>query len=127
MSNLSTAAVILATLITVYAIAMYVTDLCTRRGDQIIAGVTEGVVMSSKARWMAVYCQWMPSAAFLVGFLFLAAAGLLMIAKQITNPEVALFARGCAGFFAIGGVFWGVIGSIYLAHMISAVRDSQRK
>jgi hypothetical protein len=69
----------------------------------------------------------MPSAAFLVGFLFLAAAGLLMIAKQITNPEVALFARGCAGFFAIGGVFWGVIGSIYLAHMISAVRDSQRK
>ena len=44
MSDISTAAVILATLITVYAIAMYVTDLCTRRGDQIIGvGHDEGV------------------------------------------------------------------------------------
>jgi len=126
MSNLATAAVILATLVTVYAIAMYVTDLCTRRGDQIISGVTEGVPMSPKDRWMALYAQWLPYAAFLVGFLLMVALGLLTTAKQIENPELALFARGCAGFFVMGGIFWGVIGSIYLAHMISAVRVSQR-
>jgi hypothetical protein len=83
--------------------------------------------MSAKDRWMALYAQWLPYAAFLVGFVLMVALGLLTIAKQVDNPEIALFARGCAGFFVIGSVFWGVVGSIYLAHMASAVRGSQHE
>jgi hypothetical protein len=122
MSDLTAVVAILATLLAAYWIAMYATDFCTRRGDQVISGVVEGVPMSKKARWMAIYCQWLPSAAFLVGFLLLVGVGLAQIAKGIDNHELTTFARVCGGFFALGGVFWALLGAFYLAHMVSAVR-----
>jgi hypothetical protein len=122
MSEIATTGFILSVLIIVYAIAMHFSYVITRRADQILSGVVEGTPMSLKARWMALWCQWVTWVGFLVGFLWLVALGVFIMANMVESREVALFSRICAGFAVVGGFIWLALGATYIVHMFAALR-----
>lgn len=124
MSDVAITFAILALLTAVYTIAMHFSYVITRRADQILSGVVEGTKISLKARWMALWCQWVTWTAFLVGFLWLVGLGVFMLADMVESSRVTLFLRVCAGFAAIGGLIWLALGTTYIVHMFAALRAS---
>ena len=127
MWNLIAIALVLVVTIAAYVIAMWVTTVTNRRSDEILYGVVDGVPASTKDRWLLLFTQWLPYAVFLIAFLLICAVGNIQIARCVDDPRVQLLGYMCAGFLAMGGFFWLLLGCGFVfPHMFSALRRSVR-
>jgi len=128
MWNLIAIALVLAVTIATYLIAMWVTKMTNDRGDEILYGLVKGVPTSIKDRWLMLFTQWLPYAVFLVAFLWITAVGNIQIARSVDDPRVQLLGYMCAGFLAMGGLFWLLLGCGFMfLNMVSALRQVGRE
>ncbi len=126
MWNLIATLAILGATILAYTIGMWVTRMINDRGDEILYGVVKGVPVSTKDRWFMLFTNWLPYALFLIGFLLIVAIGNVRIAKVVDDPTVATFGYLCAGFLAMGALFWLVLGlAATFPNMVAAIRKSE--
>jgi len=72
--------------------------------DTILTGILRGIPISKEHRWMTVYQQWLPMAAFAVVFSSLQAGGMILVAKHVDDGGVKTLAIAAAGFAGVAAL-----------------------
>ncbi|MEM7137353.1 MAG: hypothetical protein AAF500_12275 [Myxococcota bacterium] len=113
---------LLGALIATYLTTMHVSVLITRRADQLTCGVFEGTDMTTRQRWISLFCQLIPWVGFATGFLVLAAGAFYTTAKSTSSESAALLAQASAMLSLFGAAFWVLPGGVWIASVVSAIR-----
>lgn len=125
MSSQTTLLLILAVIIAVFVATYWASTVINSRGDQISSGVVKGISVSSKARWLILFTQFLTFYLFLVGFLMIVGLGLWELAQGIEERGVAIVGYMGAYLAATGAVMWLFLGTIWFFHHWSSVRQAE--
>ena len=125
MSNLNAIGLILATAIIAYVVIIYTSNALSKHVDIVVAGVAEGVPMSTKHRHLKLSHMYVSQWGAVVGIATILAFGFMKIADSVTDSGVSTLAYLVAGLAAFTAVQWLVLGMVYLTYGLQVLRQAE--
>lgn len=125
MSNITAIAIILATLSFAGGVLFYASECVNRHIDAILAGVLEGVPMSTKHRNLKLSHMMLQEAGAIVGLAAVMAIGYVGIARNVVDPAVTTLAYVATGLCVFGAVSWLFGGASSYIHCMAAIRQAK--
>ena len=125
MSNLTAIGLSLAILVPYVFLTAFLDRWIQDRSDAVVTGVTRGVALSIKYRWMLLYVRFLPNLS--VGIIFHGAMAMawMMVASNIGAEEVKRFAYLMAFFAFCGFVLWILLAPLWFFHVVSVLREAE--
>ena len=109
--------------VAVYAVVMWVNVVINRLSHEIRSGVLQGIRLSEKERWLLLYTNFLPYAAFAIALLLLSAAGLLASAKDVQSLGAKQVGYMCATFLGSGSAFMVLLSPFHFFSCRSAIQS----
>jgi hypothetical protein len=124
MSNLNATVVIIATATVVFHIVARASNQLGSNIDAVLAGVVQGVPMSTQQRLLKLFIMYLSQLAATVAITLVVAFGFLLIGSDAQHDGVRTLAYLCSGLAAFTSLQWLVMGAWYLVYGVQVLRQT---
>lgn len=125
MSNFMAIVVIIATATAVFFIVMRASNQLGDNVDCVLAGVAQGIPMSTKQRSLKLFIMYVSQLGATVGITMIVAFGFLQIGRNVSDDGVRTLAYLCGGLAAFASLQWLVLGAWYLIYCLQVLREAE--
>lgn len=125
MSDFNAVSVITAVALVDVFVYVYLDRWFEERVDTIVTGVIRGVPVPIEHRWMLLQTRLVPVAAIQILLQGLVSLGMLLLGRNVSTEEVALFAY-LGSFFAFTAVVgWILIAPFWFFRLAQLLRQAE--
>jgi len=125
MSDLTTIILMLAVFVFASLAAIFFLGRMHKRCDNILTGVVDGVPVSLRSRWLYLWHDYLGVSFALTFLLGVMAAGFVSVSEAVGDSSARNLAYLCAAVSGWGFVFNLVLGFLWVANLVSVLRQAE--